>query len=289
MRATRRIVQIDEEKCTGCGECIPNCEEGAIEIVDGVAKLVADVYCDGLGNCLGTCPEDAITIIEREADGFDMAAVETRLGELKAEKTEDTLECGCPGSSVQGLRAGAGSCPGSAVQDLKASAPVAGGPGLKLRCPRSAQEAIEAEEEDERVAADGGPRESQLGNWPVQLKLVPVEAPYFDGSDLLIAADCAPFALPDFHETLLTDRVLVIGCPKLDEVELYVKKLAQVFARNHIESVHIAHMEVPCCFGLVHIVSQALQESGKAIPATISVVGIRGGILETKPLAVGVA
>lgn len=289
MRATRKIVQIDEEKCTGCGECIPNCEEGAIEIVDGVAKLVADVYCDGLGNCLGTCPEDAITIIEREADEFDMDAVETRLDELKAEKTEDTLECGCPGSSVQDLRAATGSCPGSAVQDLKVPAAAAGGPGLNLRCPQSAQEAIEAEEGAERVAAQGGPRESQLGNWPVQLKLVPVEAPYFDGSDLLIAADCAPFALPDFHEKLLTDRVLVIGCPKLDEVELYVKKLGQVFARNHIKSVHIAHMEVPCCFGLVHIVSQALQESGKTIPATISVVGIRGGVLETKPLAVGVA
>ncbi|HJN18760.1 MAG TPA: 4Fe-4S binding protein, partial [Armatimonadota bacterium] len=233
MRAVRAIVQIDEDRCTGCGECIPSCEEGAIEIVDGKAKLVADVYCDGLGNCLGTCPEEAITMIDREADGFDEEQVQERLKETGHD--EPTAAASCPGSAVLNLKEEpVCDCPTTALKPQAA----AGGRGMGLRCPRSVDEAIDAEEEEERVAAEGGPRESQLGNWPVQLKLVPVEAPYWDGADVLIAADCAPFAAPDFHERLLTDHVLTIGCPKLDEGELYVKKLGQIFARNSIKSVH---------------------------------------------------
>jgi len=159
---------------------------------------------------------------------------------------------------------------------------------VRLHCPGSVAEAIEREEAEEAAAA-APPAEPQLGNWPVQLRLVPVEAPYFEGADLLIAADCVPFALADFHQRLLADHALVIGCPKLDDVDLYVKKLAQIIARNNLKSIRVAHMEVPCCFGLVHIVSEALQESGKAVPAHAVKVGIRGDVQETKPLLAGVA
>jgi NAD-dependent dihydropyrimidine dehydrogenase PreA subunit len=262
MPAVRNIVKIDEEKCTGCGLCVPACEEGAIQVIDGKARLVSEIYCDGLGNCLGKCPEDAITIQQREAEAFDLEAVEEHLAELGSEHPE-------PHSPV------AGGCPGSRVQDLR---------GPVGSCPASAAEAIKREE-----AGPSAPREPQLGNWPVQLRLVPVEAPYFEGADLLIAADCVPFALPDFHERLLADHALVIGCPKLDDVDLYVKKLTQILARNDIKSVRVAHMEVPCCFGLVHIVSEALKESRKAIPAQTVQIGIRGDLQETKPLLAGVA
>jgi NAD-dependent dihydropyrimidine dehydrogenase PreA subunit len=290
MPAVRNIVKIDEEKCTGCGLCVPACEEGAIQIIDGKARLVSEIYCDGLGNCLGKCPEDAITIEQREAEAFDLSAVERHLEELGSEHPEphSPVAGGCPGSRVQDLRGPVGSCPGSAAQALKSSfSGRPGGPhGVQLRCPGSVAEAIEREEAEE--AAEATPREPQLGNWPVQLRLVPVEAPYFDGADLLIAADCVPFAYPEFHERLLSDHALVIGCPKLDDVDLYVKKLAQIIARNDIKAVRVAHMEVPCCFGLVHIVSEALKESGKAIPAQTVQIGIRGEVQETKPLLAGI-
>lgn len=159
---------------------------------------------------------------------------------------------------------------------------------MRLHCPGSVAEAIEREEAEEAAAA-AMPREPQLYNWPVQLRLVPVEAPYFEGADLLVAADCVPFALADFHERLLAGHVLVVGCPKLDDVDLYIKKLAQIIARNSLKSIRVAHMEVPCCSGLVHIVSEALAESGKAIPAHTVRIGIRGDLQETKPLLVGVA
>jgi Pyruvate/2-oxoacid:ferredoxin oxidoreductase delta subunit len=288
MPAVRNIVKIDEEKCTGCGLCVPACEEGAIQVIDGKARLVSDIYCDGLGNCLGKCPEDAITIEPREAEDFDLAAVEQHLAELGSEHPQphSPVEGGCPGSRAQDLRIAA-ACP-SAATALKpnfAGRP-GGGPGVKLHCPGSVAEAIQKEEEEEACVAAARP--SQLANWPVQLRLVPVEAPYFAGADLLIAADCAPFALAGFHEQLLAGQVLVIGCPKLDDVDLYVKKLAQIFARNDLHSVTVVHMEVPCCFGLVHIVSQALKESGKALAAKTVQVGIRGDIQETKPLLAGV-
>jgi Pyruvate/2-oxoacid:ferredoxin oxidoreductase delta subunit len=292
MPAIRNVVRIDEEKCTGCGLCVPACEEGAIQIIDGKARLVSDVYCDGLGNCLGECPEDAITIEQREAEAFDLVAVEKHLTELGSEHPQphSPVGPGCPGSRVQDLRGPVGACPGSASQALRPSfAGRPGGPGgVRLHCPSSVAEAIQREEAEEE-ADTATAREPQLGNWPVQLRLVPVEAPYFEGADLLIAADCVPFALADFHERLLADHVLVVGCPKLDDVDLYTKKLAQLLARNQIRSVRVAHMEVPCCFGLVHIVSEALKESGKAIPAHTVQIGIRGDVQETKPLLAGVA
>jgi len=289
MPAVRNVVRIDEGKCTGCGLCVPACEEGAIQIIDGKARLVSDVYCDGLGNCLGKCPEDAITIEQREAEAFDLSALERHLQELggKHPQPHSPAGAGCPGSRVQDLR-GAAACP-SAAAALRPSfaGRTGGGSGLKLHCPGSVEEAIRREEEGE--ACLEAARQSQLGNWPVQLRLVPVEAPYFEGAALLIAADCVAAALPDFHERLLPGHALIIGCPKLDDVDLYVKKLAQIFSRDDIKSVRVAHMEVPCCFGLVHIVSEALKESGKPIPAQTMQIGIRGDVQETRPLLAGAA
>lgn len=289
MRVVRNIVKIDEEKCTGCGLCIPACEEGALQIVDGKARLVSEIYCDGLGNCLGKCPEGAITIEQREAEPFDLVAVEKHLSALGSEHPQphSPVTTGCPGSRVQDLRGPVGACPTPDSPRIKPSfAGRPGGPGgVQLRCPGSVAKAIEREEAEEVEPSAASPgREPQLGNWPVQLRLVPVEAPYFDEANLLVAADCVPFALPDFHESLLCGHALVIGCPKLDDVDLYIKKLAQIIGRNNIKSVRVAHMEVPCCFGLVHIVTEALKDSGKPVPAHTVQIGIRGEVQETKPL-----
>ena len=241
----REIVRIDEEKCDGCGQCVPACAEGAIQIVDGKARLVSEMFCDGLGACLGECPNDAITIEQRDAHEFDEEAAKRHV-------------------EVSGDPAGAAD-----------AAPAS--------CPGSAAKVIERCELVERAGEPGGPSKmpSRLGNWPVQLQLVPPEAPYFDGAHLLIAADCVPFAFADFHDALLADRTLIIGCPKLDNAGFYRKKLAQIFIRNDIRAVDVAYMEVPCCFGLVHLVHESLKESGKKIPLTLVKVGIRGDVIET--------
>lgn len=240
----RNVVRIDEEKCDGCGQCATACAEGAIEIIDGKARLVSESYCDGLGACLGECPQDAITIEQREAAEFDEEAVEQHLSSQAAVETTTT----CPGSAPQAIER-------CELVDKK------GEPGEKSEVP------------------------SMLGNWPVQLKLVPANAPYFDGADLLIAADCVPFAYADFHRKFLIDKVLMIGCPKLDSAEFYRKKLAQIFIQNDIKSIEVAYMEVPCCFGLVHLVHESLKESGKDIPLKLTKVGVKGDILETLEVA----
>jgi ferredoxin len=240
----RNVVRIDEEKCDGCGQCATACAEGAIEIIDGKARLGSESYCDGLGACLGECPQDAITIEQREAAEFDEEAVERHLSSQDAVETP----IACPGSAPQAIER-------CELVDKK------GEPGERSEVP------------------------SMLGNWPVQLKLVPATAPYFDGADLLIAADCVPFAYADFHRKLLVDRVLLIGCPKLDSAEFYRKKLAQIFIQNDIKSIEVAYMEVPCCFGLVHLVHESLKESGKDIPLKLTKVGIKGDILETLEVA----
>lgn len=244
--SVREIVRIDEEKCDGCGLCVPACAEGAIQVIDGKARLMSERYCDGLGACLGECPNDAITIEEREADEFDEEAA-----------LKHVEEFGGPAAAVE--RTASSTCPGSA-------------PGAIERC--------------ELVDRTGEPGEptvvpSRLTNWPVQLMLVPPKAPYFDGSHLLIAADCVPFAFAGFHERFVADRTLVIGCPKLDNAEMYRKKLAQIFIQNDILSVDVAYMEVPCCFGLVHLVHESLKESEKNIPLRLVKVGIKGDILDT--------
>jgi len=242
--AVRNVVRIDEEKCDGCGECVPACAEGAIQIVDGRARLISETYCDGLGACLGECPQDAITIEEREAEEFDEEAVRRHL-EAESATAAEVVECGCPGSTPQVIER-------CELQDKK------GEPG------------------------DAAEVESRLGNWPVQIQLLPAKAPYFDGASLLIAADCVPFAYADFHRKLLEGKTLLIGCPKLDSADFYRKKLAQIFIQNDIKSIDVAYMEVPCCFGLVHLVHESLKESpGKEIPLTLTKVGIRGDIIET--------
>lgn len=196
--STRKIVEIDQEKCDGCGLCVPECPEGAIEIINGKAQLVSDIYCDGLGACLGHCPLDAITVIEREAEDFDEKAVEKRLSPL-----------------------------------------------------------------------------SQLTNWPIQITLAPPKAPYFEDADLLIAADCVPFAYANFHQ-MLKGKVLLIGCPKLDEADFYTQKLAGIIKDNNIKSITVAHMEVPCCFGLETLVRKAIELSSKSLDLKTEVLSIKG-------------
>ncbi len=244
----RDIVLIDEEKCDGCGLCVDACAEGAIQLIDGKARLVSESYCDGLGACLGECPQDAITIEKREANAFDPEAVERHLAGKEdkpaadAAESKHSLACGCPGSATQRIDRAQG------------------------------------------VGVGSGPVPSLLGNWPVQIRLVPVTAPYLENSRLLIAADCVPFAFGDFHRKFLDGRVLLIGCPKLDDADLYRQKLSEIFEKNSIKSIEVAYMEVPCCFGLVRLVSDALKDSGKKIPVVLTRVGIRGEILESKSL-----
>jgi len=226
----RKIVHIDEDKCTGCGLCVPNCAECAIKIVDGKAKLVSDILCDGLGACLGHCPQGAITIEEREAVPHEHA--------------------GCPGSKVM---------------------------SISRHCEERSDEAI-----SKSKIASGAlhPRndESQLSNWPVQIKLVPTNAPYFKDADILVAADCVPFAYPDFHKKLLKGKILLVGCPKLDDLELYRKKMSEIVKNNDIKSITYVHMEVPCCLGLVRAIEESIAVSGKKVPFIETVVSIKGQI-----------
>jgi ferredoxin len=266
----RKIVRIDEEKCNGCGQCIPSCAEGAIELVDGKARLVSDVYCDGLGACLGECPQDAITIEEREAGAFDEEAVAERLKALKDNRTAEQaapepeaepMACGCPGSMARDLRAdaGRGGCPGAARGELAREKPAA-----DRRAPRES----------------GAVVKSELVNWPVQMKLVGTSAPYFQGADLLLVADCVPFACPDFHGRILRERPVVVGCPKLDEPDFYVEKLAAILRESGVRSLTVVHMEVPCCHALTRIARAAVSASGREVPLSDVTVGIGGEVVE---------
>ena len=233
----RKIIQIDEDKCVGCGLCAKACNEGAIQIIDGKAKLVRDDYCDGLGNCLPVCPTDAISFVEREAAEFDKEAVNKNKAAASADKP---LACGCPGSNSK---------------------------------------KIQREITEEATAPQAFQAVSQLTQWPVQLKLVPVNAPYFDGAKLLVAADCTAFSRADFHERFIKNHVTLIGCPKLDEGD-YAEKLTEIIKNNDIKSVTVARMEVPCCGGIENAVKRALQESGKFIPWQIVTIATDGNILD---------
>jgi len=233
-RRVRKIVRIDEEKCNGCGLCVPSCEEGAIQIIDGKARLVEDRLCDGLGNCLGECPQDAITIEEREAEEFDAEGVAEYLGALESTAAGSACGGGCPGATALSLG------------------------------------------REENAAPSAGAQPSQLCNWPVQLTLVPPHAPWLDGADLLISADCVPYALGGFHGELLAGKKVITACPKLDEVRPYLAKLVEVFQSNDIRRVTVARMEVPCCAGLVALVRQALEASGRSTHFEELVIGIEG-------------
>jgi len=295
--AKRKIIKIDETKCTGCGLCIPNCPEGAIQVIDGVARLVSDLCCDGLGACIGHCPEGAISIEERVAQEYDERKVmenivrqgknviqahlahlkahhqreylKEAMGFLKERKIEVTLEeaASCRGQFTHphsevasGGRSASfershvhvsSGCPGSRVMDL-----------------RNKKDASSKEKE-------AGLR-SELRNWPVQLMLVPPFAPYLNHADLLIAADCAAFAYADFQQDLLKDKVLLVGCPKLDDIKIYKEKINQILKNNQIKSITYAHMEVPCCFGLVDIIKDTIVDSGQDIPFKEVIISIKG-------------
>jgi NAD-dependent dihydropyrimidine dehydrogenase PreA subunit len=252
----RKMVKIDEEKCNGCGLCVPSCAEGAIRIIDGKAKLVADNLCDGLGACLGDCPVDAITIEEREADEFDETAVEAHLKAVGRVPHQHD-----PTPSVH-----AGGCPSAKVQTF--SAPTGGG------CPSARM--LNFDEPVSETTAAHGSRPSQLAQWPVQLHLVPPTAPFFHNADVLLAADCAPFAYADFQEDLLKGKALAIACPKLDDTAPYVDKLTAMITQSNIKSLTVVHMEVPCCNGLIFMAKQAIANSGRDIPLETVCIGIRG-------------
>jgi Pyruvate/2-oxoacid:ferredoxin oxidoreductase delta subunit len=248
----RKIVQIDEERCNGCGVCVPACAEGAIRIVNGKAQLSADNLCDGLGACLGECPQDAIRIIEREAGEFDQEEVAKHLDEKAAHSSTAESPHGQQGHHA----APHGGCPGSRAVSLT---------------PRHSATTSDMEKQP-----------SRLRQWPVQLHLAPVGAPYFQDADLLIAADCVPFAYADFHRDFLEGKVVLIGCPKLDDNLFYQEKLTELFRVSAIKSITVLRMEVPCCGGIVTAAREALSASGKDIPfheVTISISGeVKGEI-----------
>jgi NAD-dependent dihydropyrimidine dehydrogenase PreA subunit len=245
MKVRRKIVEIDEERCDGCGLCVPACAEGAIRVLDGKARLLSERYCDGLGACLGECPNDALRIIEREAEEFDEEAVEEH---IEAEAGEGVMACGCPSSQIQSF------------------APSAKG-----------QEAEEA--------ANQGRAGSALSHWPVQIRLVPPKAPFLRGADLLVVADCTPVAYPNFHQDFLTGKVVMVGCPKFDEPQPYVEKFGEIFKVADIHSVTVAVMEVPCCQGLPLIVKRGMEAAGKKVPMEVVVVSIKGEILRRRKFA----
>jgi len=249
----RKIVRIDEDKCNGCGLCVPSCAEGAIQIIDGKARLVADNLCDGLGACLGDCPQDAITIEERDADGFDEVAVAEHLGASGGHAPAAPAHPG-------------GGCPSAQVRSF--TPPAGGG------CPSARPLQIARPEPAERTVSGAQP--SRLSQWPIQLHLVPPTAPFLRGADVLLAADCAPFAYAGFHEELLKGKALLIACPKLDNTAPYLDKLVAMIEQSQINSLTVVHMEVPCCSGLVHLARQAVTRSGREIPLETVRIGIHG-------------
>ena len=239
----RRIIEIDRDKCNGCGACADACHEGAIAMVDGKAQLMRDDYCDGLGDCLPACPTGAITFVEREAAAYDEKAVmenKQKKMQEKMKKEGMTLPCGCPGSRSRRIE----------HAECNASEP------------------------------RGAEPVSRLSQWPVQIKLVPVNAPYFDGARLLIAADCTAYAYAAFHERFIKGHITLVGCPKLDGVD-YSEKLTEIIRNNDIKSVTVVRMEVPCCGGLEHAAKTALQRSGKFIPWQVVTVSTDGRIINS--------
>jgi len=285
--AKREIIKIDEEKCTGCGKCIPGCPEGALQLIDGKARLISDLFCDGLGACIGECPEDAITIEEREAEPYDEVKVMANVARQGKNVIRAHLEHLKNHGQTEFLNQAVGYLEEKGIpnpiEDTEAEVP-----GLKDRlpcgCPGSKVMDLR---ENEDPGEDGSGKEtmdvkqkSELRQWPVQITLVPPTAPYFAGADLLIAADCVPFAYGNFHRDFLKGKRLLIGCPKLDDAQFYKDKITQVFKLNDIKSVTVANMEVPCCYGLVRLVSEALNDSGKDIPISTVTVGVSGEILE---------
>ena len=244
MKVLRKIIEINEDLCDGCGVCVPACEEGAIQIIDGKARVVAEKYCDGLGACLGECPQGAITIIERVAEDFDPEAVEEYLQNLESSSPAvETLACGCPSTQMQIFETAS---------------------------------ACQAANQPQNQAAV----HSSLGHWPVQIKLVPPHAPFLQHADLLILADCAAVAYAGLHQELLKDRVVMMGCPKFDDVPDYVERFTEIFRQNDVNTITTVIMEVPCCSGLPMIVKNGLEAAGKSLPIRKIVISTNGKLLK---------
>ncbi len=273
----RKIIEIDEEKCNGCGLCIPNCPEGALQIIDDKARLVSDLFCDGLGACIGTCPEGAIKIIEREAEPYDERKVMEKIVKQGKNVIKAHLEHLKEHGEEGYLREALDYLEESGVENPLGDESPEHQAALPCGCPGS--RVIDMRDKEERPSHSSTHKsksESELRQWPVQLMLLPPSAPYFDEADLLIAADCVPFAYADFHNDFLQGKTLIIGCPKLDDIEFYQEKLTQIFKLNSVKSITLLHMEVPCCFGLRHAVEEALKESGKEIKLTVKVISVQG-------------
>jgi NAD-dependent dihydropyrimidine dehydrogenase PreA subunit len=243
MKIKRKIIEIDEDLCDGCGQCVPSCAEGAIQIIDGKARLITDIYCDGLGACLGECPTGALKIVEREAEDFDEEAVERHLSSMAArEKSQKIGAAGCPGSQIQIF-------------------------GPSESC----------EETNTPSTQENG--SSELSHWPIQIRLVPPTASFLKGADLLVVADCVPVAYPKFHRDFLTGKAMLMGCPKFDNAQEYVEKFADIFRTADIKSITIPIMEVPCCRGLPAIIEKGMDLAGKNIPVEKVVIGKQGEII----------
>lgn len=258
MTIQREIIKIDEELCNGCGLCVPNCAEGSLVIIDGKAKMVADKYCDGLGACLGHCPQGALSIEIRDADEYDHAAVEDLLARPQEER-----EALAKGEDCLRPLGGGGGCPGAGMMTMKPAAPAISTPN---------------------GAATDGPALSALSHWPIQLRLVPPTAPFLRNAHLLLAADCTAASIPDFHARFVPGKVLLMGCPKFDDVDLYVDRLSEIFRNNDIASVTMLRMEVPCCGSLGTILEAALGRSKAKVEAHLVVAARDGRILEEKGL-----
>lgn len=247
MNVKRKIIQIDEERCNGCGQCVTSCAEGAIQIVNGTARLISDQYCDGLGACLGECPQDALKIVEREAPEFDEKAVEDHLyASGRQQEVSAPVHTGCPSAAVRHVDRG---------RDAAGPAPSVG------------------------TAA------SALTNWPVQIRLMPPSAPFLKNADLLVAADCVPVAYPSFHKDFLQGRVVLLGCPKFDDADSYIQRFTQIFKTANIKSVTVVVMEVPCCQGLPVIVKEGMVAAGKLVPIEKVVVSAEGEIVKRVSLS----
>jgi Pyruvate/2-oxoacid:ferredoxin oxidoreductase delta subunit len=236
MQIKRKIIKIDEEKCNGCGLCVPSCAEGAIQVVDGKARLVSEKFCDGLGVCLGECPNGALSIIEFEAEAFEKETAEKHL-------KPRTLPCGCPPSLIHTF---------SSITPCEAA--------------------------DKPVSQINAA--SALSHWPIQIRLVPPDAPFLKGADLLVVADCTPVAYPRFHEEFLRGKIVLMGCPKFDDMQSYVMKFADIFEKSGIQTITVLVMEVPCCQGLPVIIQKAMELAGKKIPIQKVIINTRGGIVK---------
>jgi len=239
MKIMRKIIEIDEQLCDGCGQCVPGCAEGALKIIDGKAKVVEDRYCDGLGACLGECPTGALKIIEREADDFDEAAVEEHLEKMEKEEPKSKTGCGCPSA------------------------------GIQIFTPLHHTENFQAD----------GDTESTLSHWPIKIRLIPPNAPFLKNADILVLADCSAAAFPALHQNLLQGKIVMMGCPKFDDVQAYIDRFSDIFKTAGIKSITAVYMEVPCCSGLPVILKKAMKAAGVSVPMEEIVVTRKGGRL----------